>query len=203
MTNHQRVFVVTTQIREAEIGALRKRLGATAAVLTAPTAEAKAVVTGLGRKPSPEVVLAPVTYPDVDRGHRLDDLVRRHAVADRLRDVVVVADPATVTLLLRVIAPGQLASSGPVTLVSLPRASDPVPFGKVVIGGAVLAVLSGLVDPFLPLPFFLGLVMLIGLALLVWPRQRRNGQAVLLSVGVATIVALLGIASSARFPGGW
>lgn len=203
MTNHQRIFIVTTEIRGAEIGALRKRLGATATVLTAPTAEAKAVVTGLGRKPAPEVVLAPVTYPDVDRGHRLDDLVRRHAVADRLRDVVVVADPATVTLLLRVIAPGQLASSGPVTLVSLPRASDPVPFGKVVIGGAVLAVLSGLVDPFLPLPFFLGLIMLVGLALLLSPRQRRNGQAVLLSLVVATIVALLGIASSARFPGGW
>ncbi len=203
MTNHQRLFVVTTKIREAEIVDLRKRLGSTAMVLTAPTAEAKAVVTGLGRTPSPEVILAPVAYPDVDRGHRLDDLVRRHTVADRHRDVVVVVDPATATLLLRVIAPGQLAASGPVTLVSLPRASTPVALWKVAVGGTVLALLSGLVGPVVSIPFLFGLVVLVGLALLAWPQQRHTGKAVLLSVVVAVIVALFAIASSARFPGGW
>lgn len=203
MTSHQSIFVVTTEIREAEIVALRKRLGSTALVLTAPTAEAKAVVAGLGRQPSPEVILAPVAYPDVNRGHRLDDLVRRHAMADRLRDVVVIADRATLTLLLRVIAPGQLASGGPVTLVSLPRATTPLSLGRVAAGGVALALLCWILNPILPIPVLLGLVVLIGLTLLLVPQQRRTGQALLLSVGVAVIVALLVVSSSARFPAGW
>ena len=61
--------------------------------------------------------LAPVRFPDVDRGHRLDEVVRRHAVEDRYRDLVVVADQATLTLLLRVLAPDQLPEGGPVTEV--------------------------------------------------------------------------------------
>lgn len=41
-----------------------------------------------GPTPRPEVLLAPVRFPDADRGHRLDDLVRVHASRDRFRDVV-------------------------------------------------------------------------------------------------------------------
>ena len=67
------------------------------------------------------MLLAPVRFPDVDRGHHLDQLVRRHAVEDRFRDVVVVTDAATVTLLLRALAPDQLPMAGAVTEVGLPR----------------------------------------------------------------------------------
>ena len=101
MTDYQRIFVVGAQASTDEVARLRSSLGRSVVVLAAPTAEAKKVVTGLGVEPVPDVLLAPVRFPDVDRGHRLDQLVRRHAVEDRFRDVVVVTDAATVTLLRR------------------------------------------------------------------------------------------------------
>lgn len=210
MTDLQRIFVVTVPEGAAEVAALRARLGRDVTVLTAPTADAKRVVESLATRPGgergdvvPEVLLAPVRFPDADRGHRLDDLVRRHAVADRWRDVVVVTDAATVTLLLRALAPDQLATPGPVTEVGLPRGTRPVPVAPALAGGAGLALASGLVSavaPFWVLPL---LTVLAGLALLVVPGKRHVGEAALIAVGVALLVSLLVIAGSSRFPGAW
>ena len=203
MTDFQRIFVVGTQIGDDEVVALRKRLGRVVTVLVAPTGEAKRVVQVLGQEATPDVMLAPERFPGVDRGHRLDELVRRHALADRQRDVVVVADPATVTLLLRVMAPGQLPERGPVTVVSLPRAATPVSLVHVAAGGVLLAALTGLLATVLPFWLLPGLVVLVGLALVLVPRHRRTGQTLLLATGAAAVVGMLAIAGSARFPGAW
>jgi hypothetical protein len=151
----------------------------------------------------PEVVLAPVRHPDVDRGHRLDAVVRRHAVADRFRDVVVVADPASVVLLLRVLAPDQLAAGGPVTEVGLPRGPRPVPLGAAAAGGVGLAVLAGALSGVLPIWVLPALTVVAGLALLPVPGRRHVGHSLLIAVAVAVLVALLSIAGSSRFPASW
>ena len=203
VTDYQRIFVVSTQAGAPDVARVRKALGHEAIVLTAPTGEAKHVVEGLGREPVPEVLLAPVKFPDVDRGHRLDEVVRRHAVADRFRDVVVVADPATVTLLLRVLAPDQLPAAGPVTEVGLPRGSRPVPLGRAVVGGVALAVATGLLVDAIPFWVLPALVVVAGVALLLVPRWRYVGHALLIATGVAVLVSLLAIAGSSRFPGSW
>lgn len=204
MTDYQRIHVVTTQAGAGDVDRLRATLGSSVVVVTAPTAEAKRVVVGLGRRVAhPDVLLAPVRFPDVDRGHRLDGLVRRHAVEDRFRDVVVVADPATVTLLLRVLAPDQLASGGPVTEVGLPRGARPVPLGRAAIGGAGLAVVTLALSALLPVWVLPVLVAVVGLVLLVVPGRRHLGLALLIAVGAALIVGLLVIAGSDRFPGAW
>lgn len=203
MTDFQRIFVVGTQIGDADVAALRKRLGKVVTVLVAPTGDATRVVQLLGHEATPDVMLAPERFPGVDRGHRLDELVRRHALADRQRDVVVVADPATVTLLLRVMAPGQLPERGPVTVVSLPRAATPVSLVHVAAGGVLLAALTGLLATVLPFWLLPGLAMLVGLALALVPRHRRAGQTLLLATGAAAVVGMLAIAGSARFPGAW
>ena len=203
VSDFQRILVVSTRAGEADVERVRRRLGSGARVLTAPTAEAKRVVVGLHREARPEVLLAPVRFPDVDRGHRLDDLVRQHAVQDRFRDVVVVADPATVTLLLRVLAPDQLPESGPVTEVGLPRGARPVPLLQAALGGAAIAVAAlalGAVVPLWALPL---LAVLVGLVLLVVPGRRHLGEAVLIAAGASVVVGLLAIAGSARFPGAW
>ena len=203
MSELQRIFTVSVQASTADVERLRARLGSSVRVLTAPTVEAKRVVEGIGREPVPEVLLAPVRFPDVDRGHRLDELVRRHAVEDRYRDLVVVADPATLTLLLRVLAPDQLPEAGPVTEVGLPRAPRPVPLGKAAAGGVGLAVVAGVLSPVLA-PWVLPvLVALAGLALLVVPGRRYVGQALLIATAVSVVVTLMSIAGSARFPGAW
>lgn len=209
VTDLQRIFVVTA-VEDADLAALRARLGREATVLTAPTAEAKRVVealaTGTARdrhEVVPEVLLAPVRFPDADRGHHLDALVRRHAVADRWRDVVVVADPATVTLLLRVLAPDQLAATGPVTEVGLPRGTRPVPIAPALGGGVALALASGLLSAVVPVWVLPLLAVLAGLVLLAVPGRRHLGEAALIAVGVALLVSLLVIAGSSRFPGAW
>ena len=203
MTDYQRIFVVGAQAGADEVARLRTSLGSHVVVLTAPTVEAKRVVTGLGVEPVPDVLLAPVRFPDVDRGHSLDQLVRRHAVEDRFRDVVVVTDAATVTLLLRTLAPDQLPMAGAVTEVGLPRGSRPVPLVQAALGGGALAfvaVLAADVVPFWVLPL---LVLVAGLALLLVPRRRHLGEALLISVAVGIAVSLLSIAGSTRFPGSW
>lgn len=200
MTDYQRILVVTTKADGTDIAAVRRRLGANALVLTAPTAEAKRVVEELGRDAVPEVVLAPVRHPDVDRGHRLDEVVRRHAVADRFRDVVVVADPATVILLLRVLAPGQLPAGGPITEVGLPRGPRAVPLGRAAAGGVALAMLAGALSPVVPAWLLPALVVFAGLVLLLLPGRRHVGHALLIAVAVAAVVSLMVIAGSRRFP---
>jgi hypothetical protein len=203
VTDFQRIVVVSTHAEEADLDRVRRDLGPAATVLTAPTSEAKRVVVGLGREAVPEVLLAPVRFPDVDRGHRLDDVVRRHAVEDRFRDVVVVADPATVTLLLRVLAPDQLPEAGPVTRVGLPRGPRPVPLGRAALAGVALAVVSMGLVALVPLLVLPALATGAGLVLLAVPGQRHLGQALLLAVVVAAGVWLVVVAGSARFPGAW
>ena len=147
-------------------------------------------------------MLAPVRFPDVDRGHRLDEVVRRHAVADRFRDVVVVADPATITLLLRVLAPDQLPASGPVTEVGLPRGAAPVPLGRAAAGGvwASPCVAGLLVRGRAGLGAAGAGAVVAGLVLLALPGRRWLGLSVLIAVAVALGVSLLAIAGSAQVP---
>lgn len=200
MTDYQRILVATTEAGGADVAAVRRRLGANALVLTAPTAEAKRVVEKLGYDAVPEVVLAPVRHPDVDRGHRLDEVVRRHAVADRFRDVVVVADPATVVLLLRVLAPEQLSTGGPVTEVGLPREPRRVPVRAALAGGVALALIVLALSPVLPIWQVPALGLVPGLALILLPRLRHLGYALLIALAVAAVMSLMVIAGSNRFP---
>lgn len=203
VSDYQRILVVSTRAGDADVERVRARLGAEARVLTAPTAEAKRVVEGLGREPVPEVVLAPVTYPGADRGHRLDEVVRRHAIEDRFRDVVVVADQATITLLLRVLAPDQVPDRGPVVEVGLPRGARPVPLGPAAAGGVALSVVAGVLSGVLHALVLPTLVLLAGLVLLAVPSRRHLGHALLIATGVSLLVTFAAIAGSARFPGSW
>ncbi|MBD3923352.1 hypothetical protein IEZ26_01855 [Nocardioides cavernae] len=203
MSDYQRILVVSTRADAAEVARVRAGIGSSAVVITAPTADGKRIVQGLGHTAHPEVVLAPVRFPDVDRGHRLDEVVRRHAVADRFRDVVVVADPSTITLLLRVLAPDQLPTSGPVTEVGLPRGPRPVPLGRAAAAGVALALLVFLLSAVVPVWSLPALAAVVGLGLLTLPTRRWLGLSVLIAVAVALGVSLLAIAGSARFPGAW
>lgn len=203
MSDYQRILVVSTQADAGDIARVRADIGSSAVVITAPTADGKRIVQGLGHTAHPEVVLAPVRFPDVDRGHRLDEVVRRHAVADRFRDVVVVADPATITLLLRVLAPDQLPASGPVTEVGLPRGPHPVPLGRAAAAGVGLALLASLLSAVVPVWALPALATVVALVLLALPGRRWLGLSVLIAVAVALGVSLLAIAGSARFPGAW
>ena len=203
MTDFQRILVVSTRADAAEVGRVRAGIGSSAVVITAPTADGKRIVQGLGHTAHPEVVLAPVRFPDVDRGHRLDEVVRRHAVGDRFRDVVVVADPSTITLLLRVLAPDQLPAAGPVTEVGLPRGPRPVPLGRAAAAGVGLALLVSLLSAVVPVWVLPAVAAAGGLVLLALPGRRWLGLSVLIAVAVALGVSLLAIAGSARFPGAW
>lgn len=200
MADHQRIFVVSAPFDAADLAGLRSELGRNPVVVTAPTADAARVVQALGAEPQVEVVLAPVSYPQVDRGHRLDELVRRHALRDRFRDVVVVTDRASSTLLLRVLAPDQLAAAGPVVVVGLARGGRPVAACRALVAGAVLGAVASLPDDtvwFLALPL---LAAVSGAVLLAPNRTRHLGQELLLAAGVALIVAMVIVAGSARFP---
>ncbi len=199
MSGLQRVLVVSTSAGAAEVAGLRASHGRDPLVLTAPTAEAKRVVLALGADPQVEVSLAPVRFPPADRGHRLDELVRRHALRDRFRDVVVVVDPATATLLLRTLAPDQLPTSGAVTLVGLPRGDRPVAVRRAVVLGVVLGVVAAAADPLL----LLGIAGSVGLVLLLVPPWRHLGRELLLAAAISAAVALALVSSSGRFPGGW
>jgi len=203
VTDYQRIFVVGAQAQAGEIARLRSSLGRSVVVLTAPTVEAKRVVDGLGVEPVVDVLLAPVRFPDVDRGHRLDQLVRRHAVEDRFRDVVVVTDAATVTLLLRALAPDQLPMAGAVTEVGLPRGSRPVPLLPAALGGGVLALVAVIGSSVVPIWVVPLVVVVAGLVLVLVPRLRHLGEALLIAVAVAAAVSLLSVAGSSRFPGSW
>ena len=203
VSGRQRILVVTTAVGEAELLRLRDDLARDPVVLTAPTAEAARVVAALRVEPRAEVLLAPVSFPPADRGHRLDELVRRHALRDRFRDVVVVTDPASATLLLRALAPDQLATGGAVTVVGLVRGDRPVSVRRAVGSGVVL----GLVAAVAPSPALLvglpGMVALLGLALLLVERWRHVGRELLLATAIGMVVVLVVVAGSARFPGGW
>ena len=203
MAGVQRILVVSVAATADELRRLRGDLSRDPVVLAAPTAEAKRVVLATGAEPQVEVLLAPVTHPDAERGHRLDELVRRHALRDRFRDVVVVTDQASATLLLRVLAPDQLASGGAVTLVGLPRGDRPVSLRDAGIGGLVLGVLALLSAALVPILTVPAVVALVGLVLLAVPSVRHRGRELLVASAIAVGVVFLSVAGSARFPGGW
>jgi len=196
----QRIFVVSTAASPDELRRLRRDLGRQRLVLVAPTSEAKAVAVQLGGEAQPEMLLAPVRFPAADRGHALDTLVRRHALADRFADVVAVTDPASVILLLRVMAPDQLAAGGAVTQVGLPRAPRPVPLVHAGVVGAVLGVLAVLLETVVPLLALPALAAAAGLVLALVPAWRHLGITLLLAAGAAVVVLITIIASSQRFP---
>jgi len=200
---HQRIFVVSTTAGEAELLRIRDDLGHDPVVLTAPTAEAKRVVLALEVDPQVEILLTPVSSPQADRGHRLDSLVRRHALHDRFRDVVVVTDSSTSTLLVQSLAPGQTSSRGAVTVVGLPRGDRPTAGRRAVAFGLVLGVAAGVAEPLTPILTLPGAVALVGLTLLLAPPWRYLGRELLLTAAIAVVVVLAVVAGSARFPGGW
>jgi hypothetical protein len=199
----QRIFVVSTTAAEGELLRVRDGLGRNPVVLTAPTAEARRAVRTLEVEPHEEALLTPVTSPPPDRGHLLDSLVRRYAVHDRFRDVVVVTDLATSTLLLRSLAPDQMPSRGAVTLVGLPRVDRPMAGRRAVVSGLVLGVVTGMAEPLAPILALPGAVALVGLALLLVPPVRHLGRELLLAAAIAVAVVLVVVAGSTRFPGAW
>lgn len=203
MPGRQRILVVSTTAGEAELLRIRDDLGRDPVVLTAPTAEAQRVVRILEVEPQVEVLLTPVSFPQADRGHRLDSLVRRYALNDRFRDVVVVTDLATSTLLLRTLVPDQMSSRGAVTVVGLPRGDRPIAIRRAVVSGLVLGVAAGGAEPLAPLLTTPAAVALVGLALLLVPPWRYLGRELLLAAAIAVVVVLAVVAGSARFPGGW
>lgn len=199
----QRVFVVSDTAAEQGLLRLRDDLGRRPVVLAAPTDAAARVSRTLEAAPGTEPLLAPVTSPPADRGHRLDELVRRHALQDRYRDVVVVADAATSTLLLRALAPDQLASDGPVTVVGLPRGARPVAVRRGVAVGVAVGLVAGLTQLPAAILVLPALVACVGLALLLVGSWRHLGQELLLTAAVTQAVVIAVVASSARFPGAW
>lgn len=204
MPGFQRITVASTASGPDDVRGLGREVGRGALILAAPTGEAKAVaetiVQAVSGDARPEVLLAPVRFPDADRGRRLDALVREHALRDRFRDLVVVADPATVTLLLRVLAPGQLASGGPVTVVGLPRADPPVSLARVAVLGGVVGVLSAGLQGLLPLFAPPLATAVVGLLLLALPSRRRTAREVLLAAALGAVVFVMIVAGSTRFP---
>ncbi len=203
MAGHQRILVVSAAADDAEVRPLRPGLGRDPVVLVAPTAEADRVARALGHAPRAEALLAPVSFPDADRGHRLDGLVRRHALVDRYRDVVVVTDPASAILLLRVLAPDQLPTGGAVTVVGLPRGDRPVDVRRAVLAGVALGVTAGLAGAVAPLPALPATAAGLGVLLLAVPPWRHLGRELLLAAGIAVLVLFAAIVSSTRFPGSW
>jgi hypothetical protein len=197
----QRILVVSTEAAPAELDRLRRDLGRRPAVLAAPTAEAKRVVSALRVDPEVEVLLAPVRFPDADRGQRLDTLVRRHALADRFRDVVVVTDQATSTLLLRVLAPDQLAEKGGVKRVGLPRAARQVSPRRIGVAGVVVGIVASAAEPLTPVVTLPAVAALLGLLLLLVPAVRHLGREVLLAAAIGFVVVVVMAAGSQRFPG--
>ncbi|HEU5036026.1 MAG TPA: hypothetical protein VFT70_03395 [Nocardioides sp.] len=203
MPDLQRIVVVSTSASTADLERACGDLGRDPVLVVAPTGEAKRVAQDLDLEPQVELLLAPVAFPTADRGHQLDVLVRRHALQDRFRDVVVVTDPATSTLLLRALAPDQLPTGGAVTVVGLPRGGRPVAVRRAVGSGVVLGALAYVAYPPTPILTVPGLLALAGLAPLAVPRWRHVGQGLLLAAAVAVVVALAVVAGSARFPGAW
>jgi len=204
--DYQRIHVVSTAATESELQRLVAAMGRRPVVLTAPTADAARVVGllgPLGVEPRVETLLALERHPVVDRGDRVDALVREHALGDRFRDVVVVTDPATATLLLRVLAPDQLDTPGAVTVVGLVRAGRPSDVRRAVILGAVLGVAIGLAQRLGVILVLPTVAVVAGGVLMTVPAWRHVGRELVLATGIAIVVGLAVIAGSSRFPAGW
>ncbi len=196
----QRILVVSDGVGEDELVRVRDGLGRDPVVLTAPTPEAARVVRTLGAEPRVELSLASARFPAADRGHQLDALVRSHALDDRFRDVVVVTDQATSTLLLRVLAPDQLATGGPVQVVGLPRADRPVVVRRAVVSGVVLGGVVGVLGAPVLFLLLIGGLASVGLVLLLTEPRRHVGRELLLAAAIAVAVGFVVVAGSTRFP---
>ena len=192
--------MVSTAADRDELQRARRSLGRDPLVLTAPSIDAKQVVGTLRVEPRVEMLLAQVRFPAADRGHQLDSLVRRHAFEDRFRDVVVVADPATCVLLLRVLAPDQLAERAAVTVVGLPREDRRIPVRRAVGSGVALGFVASAAAQLMPILVLPGVAALVGLVLLLLPAARHVGRELLLVAVVGLAVALVVVSSSQRFP---
>lgn len=197
----QRIFAVPTQAPGQGFARLPRRT----LVLVAPGDDAKALAASWGVTPEVEVELGPSPAGRDERRRELDTLVRRHALGDRWRDIVVVADRDTVDLVVTGLCDLPGAESGSpsregVTIVGLPRSTRSVPLWSVVLAGillaAVVAITAGRLYP-LVLPAILAAV---GVLLLPAPRTRHHGYAALVIAGVGTIGGLLIVSSLARFP---
>ena len=199
--NLQRIVLVPTDA--APPAFKRPRRGA---VLAAPdpAAQALAATTGLPTVTSQELAEAGPGSADEERVRRLETLVRGHAVSDRFRDLVVVADAETV----RAVATGLGALPGASTLpgghdvvtVGLPRGARPVRLGPVLVGAGLLGLVTlvtlGRLHPLL-LP---GVVAGVGLLLLPWTGSRHLGRTLLAQAGLAAVVVFVVVAGSGRFP---
>ena len=107
------------------------------------------------------------------------------------------------TLLLRVLAPDQIAYPATVTLVGLPRGDRPVRGRRAVVSGILLGVVAGVAEPALPLLTLPIAAATVGLVLLLVPAVRHTGRELLLAAAISLGVVFAGVAGSARFPGGW
>lgn len=203
MPGRQRIFVVSTAVGETELLRIRGDLGRDPVVLTAPTVEAERVARALEAEPQVELLLTAVSAPPTDRGHRLDSLVRRYALHDRFRDVVVVTDSSTSTLLVESLAPDQISSMGAVTVVGLPRSDRPTAGRRAVASGLVAGVAAGVAQPLAPILAIPSALVMVGLTLLLAPSWRHLGRELLLAAAIALAVVLAVVSGSARFPGGW
>lgn len=187
-------------------GAGRPAVPRSALVLTAPDAAARARAVSLGRPVvvSQELAEGRPGESSAERAHRLDTLVRSHAVSDRWRDLVVVADPDT----LRDVATGlcslpdatMWSGAAEVVTVGLPRGTRPVRVLPTLVGALVVALLAlPLLGRFHPL-LLPGLVAVGGVALLPWAVTRHAARTLLAVAGLATLVVFLGVAGAGRFP---
>ncbi len=197
----QRIFVVPTQTPGPGLA----RVPRGALVLVAPGEAAEALAAGWGAEPEVQVELGPSSAGHDERRYELDALVRRHALGDRWRDVVVVADHDTVDLVVTGLCdlpgaePGTRSRDG-VTVVGLPRSTRSVPLWSVVIGGIVLAAVVAIgADRIYPL-LIPAATAVIGVVLLPAPRTRHHGYAALVIAGTGLVGGLLLLSSTARFP---
>ena len=78
-----------------------------------------------------------------------------------------------------------------------------MPLVQAALGGGLLAFVAVLAANVIPIWVLPLVVVVAGLALLVVPRRRHLGEALLIAVAVAVAVSLLSIAGSSRFPGSW
>jgi hypothetical protein len=201
---HQRIFVVSSMAEKAELQGIRSTVGRDPVVLSAPTVDAARVVGSLEvPPPHVDILLAPTAVPRADRGHRLDALVRRYALQDRFRDVVVVTDQTTSRLLVGTLAPDGVPTEGAVTVVGLPRAERRMAVRRAVVSGLLLGVAADVAQPLTPLWTLPALVAVFALVLLLAAPWRRLGRELLLAAAIAITAVLAVLAGSARFPGAW
>ena len=195
----QRIVLVPTDTAHPALDRPRRGL-----VLAAPdpAAQALAATTGLPTVTSQELADAGPGSADEERVRRLEALVRGHAVSDRFRDLVVVADAETVRAVATGLGalPGASTWPGEVVVVGLPRGARPVRLGPVLVGAGLLGLVTLLtLGRFYPL-LVPGVAAGVGVLLLPWPGSRHLGRTLLAQAGLAAVVVFVVVAGSGRFP---